>query len=100
MHTAAVERQGRQRQKQVHAGHIPRQNSELHYNVQDEGEERDGAAHDAANEALLVCCGMLGEGAAGGGGGRRRAHLPVPNLSDDEEDGPSMVEGQTSKDND
>ena len=32
--------------------------------------------------------------------GRRRAHLPVPTLSDDEEDGPSMVGGQTSKEND
>ncbi len=39
-------------------------------------------------------------GAGAGARGRRRAHLPVLTLSDDEEDGPSMVGGQTSKDND
>ncbi len=37
---------------------------------------------------------------AGGAGAATLAHLPVPTLSDDKEDGPSMVGGQTSKDND
>ncbi len=42
-----------------------------------------------------------GAGAGGGGAGAATpAYLPVPTLSDDEEDGPSMVGGQTSKDND
>ncbi len=37
---------------------------------------------------------------AGGPCAATPAHLPAPTLSDDQEDGPSMVGGQTSKDND
>ncbi len=36
----------------------------------------------------------------GGAGAAMQGRLPVLTLSDDEEDGPSMVGGPTSKDND